>query len=238
MTVFHSWHLYKWYFFWSCFFWKCGPIEALWGHKTPDGGFTQCVYCPLIKRLLAHSGFFNLRPKTYKIVPVSILNTGREGRGLGRRKGNNYKDPVSGDHMGHLSQLPHDGADKKIIKTLRCHPMPVIIDKKLVAFWAILGQLKKNTFIILAAEPGLSKWKFSLHTRRNWVGLCCHGMRKSIHILSGVKISSLLVSWTHRREQNKNQTLVWKSGGNDEQEQSGAEVHQLCHFPGQTFSRK
>ena len=36
-----------------------------------------------------------------------------------------------------------------------------------------------------------------------------------------------------RREQNKNQTLVWKSVSKDEQEQSGAEVHQLCDFPGQ-----
>ena len=52
--------------------------------------------------------------------------------------------------MGYLSQLPHDGADKKIIKTLRCHPMPVIIDKKLVAFWAILGQLKNKYFYNLS----------------------------------------------------------------------------------------
>ena len=61
------------------------------------------------------------------------------GRGSGHRKGNNYKDPVTGDHMGHLSKLWDDGADKKIIKTLRCHPMAVIIDKKLVTATFLSG---------------------------------------------------------------------------------------------------
>lgn len=42
--------------------------------------------------------------------------------------------------MGHLSKLWDDGADKKIIKTLRCHPRAVIIDKKLVTTTFLSGQ--------------------------------------------------------------------------------------------------
>ena len=109
-------------FFFGRVFGKCGPIEALWGHKTPDGGFTQCVYCPLIKRLLAHSGFFQSPPQNIENCPSFHPKYREGGRGSGHRKGNNYKDPVTGDHMGHLSKLWDDGADKKIIKTLRCHP--------------------------------------------------------------------------------------------------------------------
>ena len=42
--------------------------------------------------------------------------------------------------MGHLSKLGDDEADKKIIKTLRCHPLAVIIDKKLVTTTFLSGQ--------------------------------------------------------------------------------------------------
>ena len=43
--------------------------------------------------------------------------------------------------MGHLSKLWDDQADKKIIKTLRCHPMAVIIDKKLVTTTFLSGHV-------------------------------------------------------------------------------------------------
>lgn len=140
--------------------------------------------------------------------------------------------------MGHLSKLGDDEADKKIIKTLRCHPLAVIIDKKLVTTTFLSGQDFETTIKnLILKNLRAEQMKFSQHTRRNWVGLCCHGMRKSIHILSGVKISSLLASWTGANKTKIKHWLAWKSG-NDEQEQSFTEVHQLRDFPGQTFSRK
>ena len=58
--------------------------------------------------------------------------------------------------MGHLSKLGDDEADKKIIKTLRCHPLAVIIDKKLVTTTFLSGQDLETTIknLILQKSEG------------------------------------------------------------------------------------
>ena len=86
-------------------------------------------------------GIFQSPPQNIENCPSFHPKYREGGRGSGHRKGNNYKDPVTGDHMGHLSKLWDDQADKKIIKTLRCHPMAVIIDKKLVTTTFLSGQV-------------------------------------------------------------------------------------------------
>ena len=90
-------------------------------------------------------GIFQSPPQNIENCPSFHPKYREGGRGSGHRKGNNYKDPVTGDHMGHLSKLWDDQADKKIIKTLRCHPMAVIIDKKLVTTTFLSGQVFEKT---------------------------------------------------------------------------------------------
>ena len=78
MTVFHSWHLYKWYFFGRVFL----ELWTNWGvMRAQDTRWWKQPMCLLStdQKMLAHLGFFNLRPKTWKIVPVFSLNTGLGG---------------------------------------------------------------------------------------------------------------------------------------------------------------
>ena len=70
--------------------------------------------------------------------------------------------------MGHLSKRWDDGADKKIIKTLRCHPLALIIDKKLVTTTFLSGQDFETTIKnLILKNLRAEQMKFSQHTRRN-----------------------------------------------------------------------
>ena len=114
--------------------------------------------------------------------------------------------------MGHLSKRWDDGADKKIIKTLRCHPLAVIIDKKLVTTTFLSGQDFETTIKKFLKIWGLSKW--NSHNIPGVIELDCAVMAWESQFIfyQGLK---LVHCWSHepaRTKQKSNIGLLGKAG--------------------------
>ena len=108
-------------FFWSCFF---GNVDQLRRYgAAQDTRWQIYPMCSLStdQKTPGPFGIFQSPPQNIENCPSFHPPKYREG-GRGGGRGNNYKDPVTGHHMGHLSKLWDEPSDKKIIKTLPCQP--------------------------------------------------------------------------------------------------------------------